>query len=61
MLKESLRQAQRPGQGRLSGQDRAGSAARRGVPLVRKGNLPIDYSSYKRYGVRRFFVFNLAS
>lgn len=42
---------------RLSGQDRAGSAARRGV----KGNLPIDYSSYKRYGVRRVFVFNLAS
>lgn len=46
---------------RLSGQDRAGSAARRGVPFVRKGNLPIDYSSYKRYGVRRVFVFNLAS
>jgi|GEM_PF-6170838 len=46
---------------RLSGQDRAGSAARRGVPLVRKGNLPIDYSSYKRYGVRRVFVFNMAS
>lgn len=53
MLKESLRQAR--------GQDRAGSAARRGVPLVRKGNLPIDYSSYKKYGVRRVFVFNLAS
>ena len=53
MLKESLRQAQRPGQGRLSG--------KKGVPLVRKGNLPIDYSSYKRYGVRRVFVFNLAS
>ncbi len=50
MLKESLRQAR--------GQDRgAGSAARRGVPLVRKGNLPIDYSSYKRYGVRRDFCF----